>query len=95
MTSLSAIHEAWLKATEAITHAGAPGAAWTLLIPLVATGILRLLAEWQNRHTITRIFQHAPDGSIIVISKRGLGGTMWIQVGTRPAPAQHSWPELT
>ena len=63
------------------------GVGWILLIPLVIGGILRLLMEWQLRRTLVEIFQHAPGGSVIVICKRGLGGSMWIQVGSRPASA--------
>lgn len=98
MTAPNASHVGWLKAVEAVVapYAGSPKADWILIISLVVAGFLRLLMEWQQRRTLAEIFQHAPGGSIIVVKKRGLGGSMWVQVGTRTMPG--SWPgreELT
>lgn len=56
------------------------------VIAVIAVGVLRLLMEWQLRQTLSSIFQQAPGGSVIVIRKRGLGGTMWVQVGPRNIP---------
>lgn len=78
-------------------YATLPKAGWILIVPIAVGGALRLLMEWQLRRTLAEIFQHAPGGSVIVIRKRGLGGSMWVQVGNRPAPGS-SWPgraELT
>ncbi len=90
-------HGGWQAAAEAITpYAAQPKASWILLIPLAIGGIFRLLMEWQLRLTLAEIFRCAPGGSVIVIRKRGLGGTMWIQIGPRTAPGP--WPgraELT
>jgi hypothetical protein len=87
MTAPNAPHVGWLKAVEAVApYAGSPKADWILIISLVAAAFLRLLMEWQQRRTLAEIFQYAPGGSIIVIKKRGLGGSMWVQVGTRTVP---------
>jgi hypothetical protein len=85
----------WHAAAEAIApYAAQPQAAWILLIPLAAADILRLLMEWQQRLTLAQVFRHAPGGSVIVIRNRGLGGSMWIQVGP-PADARHLAPDGT
>ena len=88
----------WHAAAEAIApYAAQPKVGW-ILIPLAIGGIFRLLMEWQLRRTLTEIFQHAPGGSVIVVRKRGLGGSMWIQVGPRSVPGPGIWPgqaELT
>jgi len=65
---------------------------WSLAILLIATAIFRMLMEWQLRRTLTEVFQHAPTGSIIVIKERGLGGSMWIQVGSGPESRSGSGP---
>jgi hypothetical protein len=92
------IPEGWHAAAEAIApYAAQPKVSW-ILIPLAIGGIFRLLMEWQLRRTLAEIFQHAPGGSVIVVRKRGLGGSMWIQVGPRSAPGPGIWPgraELT
>jgi hypothetical protein len=94
VTAPNVLHGGWLKAAEAIApYTGLPKASWILIIPLAAAGLLRLLMEWQLRRTLAGIFRHAPGGSVIVIRNRGLGGTMWIQVGTRPVPS--TWPART
>lgn len=76
-------------------YAAQPEVGWTILIPLVIGGLFRLLMEWQLRLTLAEIFQHAPGGSVIVIRKRGLGGTMWIQVGPRTASVPAPWAGRT
>jgi hypothetical protein len=73
-------------------YAGLPKAAWALAIPLATAVGLRLLMEWQLRWTLSEIFRHAPSGSVIVIKNRGLGGSMWIQVGSRPVPRSRRGP---
>ena len=89
------IPEGWHAAAEAIApYAAQPKAGW-ILIPLAIGGIFRLLMELQLRWTLTEIFQHAPGGSVIVVRKRGLGGSMWIQVGHRGAPAPTAKPSPT
>lgn len=92
------IPEGWHAAVEAITpYAAQPKAGW-ILIPLAMGGVFRLLMEWQLRRTLAEIFQRAPGGSVVVVRKRGLGGSMWIQVGPRPTPDPVLWPgqaELT
>ena len=87
------IPEGWHAAAEAIApYAAQPKAGW-ILIPLVAGGIFRLLMEWQLRRTLAEIFQRAPGGSVVVVRKRGLGGSMWIQVGPRPASGARLRPD--
>jgi hypothetical protein len=94
MTAPNALYRGWLKAVEAVApHTGLPKAGWILIVPVAVAGLFRLLMEWQLRRTLAEIFRHAPGGSIIVIRKRGLGGTMWIQVGGRPVPG--TWPVRT
>lgn len=88
----------WHGAAEAVAPYAAQLKVGWVLIPLAMGGLLRLLMEWQLRRTLTEIFQRAPGGSVVVVRKRGLGGSMWIQVGPQPDPAPVIWPgqaELT
>jgi hypothetical protein len=81
----------WHAAAEAIApYAAQAKYGWTPVIAILAAGVLRLLMEWQLRRTLGEIFQQAPGGSIIIVRKRGLGGTMWVQVG--PRHLQGTWP---
>jgi hypothetical protein len=73
-----------------VPYAGLPKAGWILIVPVVVGGFVRILMEWQLRRTLREIFQRAPGGSVVVIQKRGLGGSMWVQVGSGPTPG--SWP---
>jgi hypothetical protein len=89
------IPESWHAAAETIApYVAQPKAGW-ILIPLALGGIFRLLMEWQLRRTLAEIFQHAPGGSVIVVRKRGLGGSMWIQVGSKSAAGPGIWPGST
>jgi hypothetical protein len=87
----------WHAAAEILApYAAQAHASWLPLIAVAAAGILRLLKEQQLRRTLSAIFQQAPGGSVIIVRKRGLGGTMWVQVGPRNTPV--IWPgraELT
>ena len=97
MTLTSVLHWSGQGTAETIApYVVLPGTGWALVVSLAAAGLLRLLAEWQLRRTIAEIFSRAPGGSVIIIRKRGLGGTMWIRVGSGPVPGR--WPgtaELT
>jgi hypothetical protein len=93
VTVLSTSYWGWPTAAETVApYAGLPKAGWILIIPLAVATVHRLLMEWQLRRTLAEIFQHAPAGSVVVINKRGLGGSMWVQVGTRPVPRSRSGP---
>lgn len=93
VTVPSSLYWGWLTAAEALApYASPPKAGWILTIPLVAAAVLRLLMEWQLRRTLAEIFQHAPSGTVIVIRKRGLGGSMQVQVGSRPVPCSRPGP---
>jgi hypothetical protein len=71
-----------LTATRVIApYVSLPATSWALITPLAVTGLIRFLAERQLRGTLTEIFRHAPGGSVIVVRNRGLGGSVWIQVG--------------
>jgi len=59
---------------------------WIAVVAIVVVGALKLLQEWQMRLILGEIFRQAPGGSVIIIRKRGLGGTMWVQVGPRYMP---------
>jgi hypothetical protein len=77
----------WHAAAEAVApYAAQAKAGWIPVVVIVVAGVLRLLMEWQLRRTLGAIFQQAPGGSVIIVRKRGLGGTMWIQVGPRHMP---------
>ena len=83
-------------AEAAAPYAAEAKAVWIPIAVIVTAGIFRLLMEWQLRRTLCAIFQQAPDGSVVIVRKRGLGGTMWVQVGLRHIPG--AWPgraELT
>jgi hypothetical protein len=81
----------WHAAAEAIApYAAQANAGWIPVITIIAIGVFRLLMEWQLRRTLGEIFQQAPGGSVIIVRKRGLGGTMWVQVGPRHMPG--IWP---
>ena len=81
----------WLTATaQAVPYVSLPKAGWILIVPVVVGGFVRILMEWQLRRTLREIFQRAPGGSVVVIQKRGLGGSMWVRVGSGPTPG--SWP---
>jgi hypothetical protein len=99
MTAPTVPHGDWLTAAETIApYTGLPKATWIFIILLMIGGLFRLLMERQLRLTLAEIFLHAPGGSVIVIRNRGLGGSMWIRVGTGPVPGPGSWPgraELT
>jgi hypothetical protein len=92
VTVPSAPYWGWVTAGTAAPCAGLPKVGWALAIPLAAAAVLRLLMEWHLRWTLSEIFQHAPSGSVVVIKNRGLGGSMWVQVGGRPVP--HGQPGL-
>jgi hypothetical protein len=83
MTQPISLPEGWHAAAETIApYVAKPKAAWIAIFTL-AIGGLRLLMEWQLRYTLAAIFHHAPGGSVIIIRNRGLGGSIWIQVGPR------------
>jgi hypothetical protein len=67
-----------------------PKAGWILIAAMVVGGFVRILMECQLRRTLTEIFQRAPGGTVVVIKKRGLGGSMWVQVGSGPMPGNWS-----
>jgi hypothetical protein len=91
MASPIASFGVWHAAAEAvIPYAAQAMPAWVPVIAVVAVGVLRLLMEWQLRRTLSTIFRQAPGGSVIVVRRRGLGGTMWVQVGPRYMPG--TWP---
>jgi hypothetical protein len=91
VTLTSVLHWSGQGAAETIApYVVLPGTGWTLVVSLVAVGLLRLLAEWQLRRTLAEIFSRAPGGSVIIVRKRGLGGTMWIHVGSGHVPSR--WP---
>ena len=71
-------------------YAALSGTGWAVIAPVVVAGLMRLLAEWQLRRTLSEIFSRAPDGSVVIIRRRGLGGMMWIQVGSGHMPRR--WP---
>ena len=72
--------------TNVAPSVGLPKVSWILIIPMVVGGFIKILMEWQLRLTLMQIFQRAPGGSVVVIKKRGLGGSMWVQVGGEPVP---------
>ena len=72
----------------AAPYMGLPKAGWTLIVPVLVGGFVRILLEWQLRLTLAEIFRRAPGGSVVVVKKRGLGGSMWVQVGNRPMPTE-------
>jgi hypothetical protein len=91
VTLTSVLHWGGQRAAETIVPCAVmPGTSWSLIIVMAAAGLLRLMAEWQLRRTLAEIFSHAPSGSVIIIRKRGLGGTMWIKVGPGHVPSR--WP---
>ena len=82
VTLTNILDEGWLTAAKVVApHASLPVTGWALVTPLAVAGLIRFLAERQLRGTLTEIFRHAPGGSVIVIRNRGLGGSLWIQVG--------------
>jgi hypothetical protein len=84
----------WLRvAAQAAPYSTLPKACGILIISVVVGGFIRLLMEWQLRRTLKEIFERAPGGSVVVIHKRGLGGSMWVQVGSGAAPT--GWPVRT
>lgn len=98
MTSPITFPGVWHAAAEAAAPFAAQAvAAWIPVIAVIGAGVMRLVMEWQLRRTLTAIFEQAPGGSVIVIRRRGLGGTLWVQVGPRYMPTG-TWPgraELT
>jgi hypothetical protein len=87
VTLTNILHEGWLTAAKVIApHVSLPVTGWALITPLAVAGLIRFLAERQLRNTLTEIFRHAPGGSVIVIRNRGLGGSVWIQVGPGHVP---------
>jgi hypothetical protein len=81
----------WLPAAEnAVPLMSLPKAGWIPIIWVLAGGFIRILLEWQMRLTLVEIFRHAPGGSVVVIRKRGLRGTMWVQVGNGPVPGSRA-----
>jgi hypothetical protein len=82
VTLTNILNAGWLTAAKVIApHVSLPGTGLALITPLAIAGLIRFLAERQLRSTLTEIFRHAPGGSVIVIRNRGLGGSVWIQVG--------------
>ena len=87
MTLTNILDEGWLTAVKVIApHVSLPATGWALIIPLAVTGLIRFLAERLLRRTLTEIFRQAPGGSVVVIRNRGLGGSLWIQVGPGHVP---------
>lgn len=79
---------AWLKVAESMMPLlGLPQAGWVVIGLLVVGVIVRIVLEWQLRLTLAMIFRDAPGGSVVVIKKRGLRGSMWIRVGDGPVRA--------
>jgi hypothetical protein len=77
----------WLTvAADTAPYVGLPKTGWILIIAMAVGGFVRILMEWQLRLTVSEIFERAPGGSVVVIKKRGLGGSMWVQVGSGPMP---------
>ena len=88
VTLTNILDEGWLTAAKVTaSHVSLPATGWALIIPLAVAGLIRFLAEWQLRGTLTEILRHAPGGSVIVIRNRGLGGSVRIQVGPGHAPS--------
>jgi hypothetical protein len=82
VTLTNILDEGWLTAARVIApHVSLPVTGWALIAELI-----RFLAERQLRRTLTEIFRQAPGGSVIVIRNRGLGGSVWIQVGPGHVP---------
>jgi hypothetical protein len=59
-----------------------PGGAWMVLCIWIVNGVLRLLSEWQLRHTLIEVLDHSPGGTVVVVRRRRVGGPdVWMQVG--------------
>ena len=87
VTLTNILDEGWLTAAKVTaSHVSLSATGWALITPLAVAGLIRFLAERQLRGTLTEIFRHAPGGSVIVIRNRGLGGSVWIQVGPGHGP---------
>lgn len=87
VTLTNILDEGWLTAARVIApHVSLPVTGWALITPLAVAELIRFLAERQLRRTLTEIFRQAPGGSVIVIRNRGLGGSVWIQVGPGHVP---------
>jgi hypothetical protein len=89
--AIMALRDGHAAAEAVAAYAPQLGSGWVFLVALVLGGVMRLLMEWQLRRTLAEIFRGAPGGSVVVVRKRGLGGSMWIQVGPRAASAPTVW----
>jgi hypothetical protein len=71
---------AWMGLTAAAGVVSWQAAGMTLAA-LIASGVLRLLAEWQRRKTLSVLIAHAPEGTQLTQQDTPPGQFMQVRLG--------------